>query len=372
MLTSNPQFQRPSEPQLSAKDGRLDWDFPLDPVSHTASTDAAMVELCRSVMQTLIELLPMSARDVELATTDFAARFKQLAHSAKQQAIVTDNLIQNIGSIPTEDGTVSLQELVDISMSTLNDSMTKMIQTSEQASALVHQMDDAIRNLHEIEGFSQKIRKVTDQAKILSLNAKIEAMRAGEAGLAFGVVAEEVKSLSQAIATLSQEMGARTNVIIRKVTDGFEHLKVIAETDLSADFAAKEKLELLTESLLQMNEKSKLIMEKSVENSKEISQSINSMVIELQFQDRNSQISENATEMLKGCVHYLENTGFQHDINQAPAELASNGANQILSVIKLVQVKDMFVHHLNQSNLINYDKIYEIKSNEDVNDIDLF
>ncbi len=52
----------------------------------------------------------------------------------------------------------------------------------------------------------QAIKKVTGTTRILSLNALIEATRAGEAGRGFAVVANEVKNVSVSIDTITQSL----------------------------------------------------------------------------------------------------------------------------------------------------------------------
>lgn len=50
------------------------------------------------------------------------------------------------------------------------------------------------------------INSITHEVRILALNALIEASRAGSAGVGFAVVANEVKSVSQRISEISNEM----------------------------------------------------------------------------------------------------------------------------------------------------------------------
>jgi hypothetical protein len=51
------------------------------------------------------------------------------------------------------------------------------------------------------------INSITHEIRILALNALIEASRAGSAGVGFAVVAKEVKSVSERITDISNEMG---------------------------------------------------------------------------------------------------------------------------------------------------------------------
>lgn len=51
------------------------------------------------------------------------------------------------------------------------------------------------------------IRHINDSVKLLSLNARIEAARAGNAGRGFAVVAEEMKTLSDRIHQIAEKLG---------------------------------------------------------------------------------------------------------------------------------------------------------------------
>ena len=55
-----------------------------------------------------------------------------------------------------------------------------------------------------------EIREINENAKLLSLNARIEAARAGSSGAAFGVVAQEMQALSTNTASVADDMANKT------------------------------------------------------------------------------------------------------------------------------------------------------------------
>ena len=70
--------------------------------------------------------------------------------------------------------------------------------------------DDATGACGEIETIAKTIR-------MISLNARVEAARAGDAGRAFGVIAAEIKSLSEQTEAASARVGAAMEAIVSRL-----------------------------------------------------------------------------------------------------------------------------------------------------------
>ncbi|KAA1258534.1 Methyl-accepting chemotaxis protein 4 [Rubripirellula obstinata] len=61
-----------------------------------------------------------------------------------------------------------------------------------------------------LESAIEEIESVNSETKVLALNARIEAARAGSVGAAFGVVAQEMQTLSAKTSTIARDMSHRT------------------------------------------------------------------------------------------------------------------------------------------------------------------
>jgi methyl-accepting chemotaxis protein len=73
----------------------------------------------------------------------------------------------------------------------------------ERTAQLTSDFDERIRSAHRV---NEVLFSVAEKAHLLSLNASIEAARAGDAGRGFGVVAEEIRKLAETASSAAEEI----------------------------------------------------------------------------------------------------------------------------------------------------------------------
>lgn len=93
-----------------------------------------------------------------------------------------------------------------------------------------------------IDGISQTISSIAEQTSLLSLNASIEAARAGDAGRGFAVVAGEIRTLADETATATQEITGLITDIQREI-DNVSHQMNLIQSNTGSCMEAMERTE---------------------------------------------------------------------------------------------------------------------------------
>jgi len=105
----------------------------------------------------------------------------------------------------------------------------------------------------EINEVSSFIKEIADKTKMLGLNAAIEAARAGDAGRGFGVVAGEIRKLSEQSKSTVPKIKQLTDSIKSKVSDASERSQSsLASSQEQA--AATQEITASVEELTSMSE----------------------------------------------------------------------------------------------------------------------
>lgn len=170
-------------------------------------------------LNNLINQVNQSGIKITSSATQIAASGKQLEATVNEQVASTNEVVataKEIAATSTELTRV-MREVADLAEATTKatssgqkdlQSMEKtMLQLADATASIASRLGVISEKANNINTIVTTITKVADQTNLLSLNAAIEAEKAGEYGLGFAVVAREIRRLADqtAVATLDIE-----------------------------------------------------------------------------------------------------------------------------------------------------------------------
>jgi len=154
--------------------------------------------------------------------------------AATNEATVTINEIsENLAM------TVGYSKEIDESASQTDDqifhSVQAMNQSSESMTKTVKLMETLSKQSKEISSILSIIGEIAQQTNLLSLNATVEAARAGKHGRGFAVVAGEVKELASRTAKATQEIEGMVGSFQEGVNQIIKGVRVNADLNATLD-----------------------------------------------------------------------------------------------------------------------------------------
>jgi methyl-accepting chemotaxis protein WspA len=155
------------------------------------TSTATEVAAASREQETIIVEQEATTREIAIAANEISSTAKQFANTMNEISQVADQ-------------TSNLAFTGKDSLTNMESIMRQMVEASTNIASKLAILNEKAGN---ITGVITTITKVADQTNLLSLNASIEAEKAGEYGRSFAVIAREIRRLADqtAIATLDIE-----------------------------------------------------------------------------------------------------------------------------------------------------------------------
>ena len=184
-----------------------------------------------------------SMRDVNTAMEEVAKGVLRQAQDADRSLGQMAAFSDNLNSV--YDYTLKIETNSEFAMQAVGKGRNKIAELSEKTNAASSMTKTLVGNIAEVEmctrnigSIMESIQEIAEQTNLLSLNASIEAAKAGEVGKGFAVVASEIRGL----ADQSQEAGKKIQGIIGNIQKTTEKTSGCAR--MTEDYL-KEQMESL-------------------------------------------------------------------------------------------------------------------------------
>jgi methyl-accepting chemotaxis protein len=186
----------------------------------TSSLDSLLAQVAKSGVQVTSSSaeIAASARELEATVAEQAASISEVSVTSAEISATAQDFESRMNSVT--EMAANAADLAGASMaglSHINVSMKSLLDSTSQSSEKLNAINERMGSISQV---ITTITKVANQINLLSLNAAIEAEKAGEYGIGFSVVAREIRRLADQTAVAALEIESMITDTQASVKDG--------------------------------------------------------------------------------------------------------------------------------------------------------
>ncbi|WP_068777489.1 methyl-accepting chemotaxis protein [Paenibacillus sp. FJAT-26967] len=208
----------------------------------------------------------LSAREIATATEDIAGGATSLAVAAENGNDLSTQISEQMKYVIEKNirmaiATSEVQQMSERGIEQMDDLTQKTKQSEQLTQSLVERVDRLKTTTGSIRKILDVLTKITAQTNILSLNAGIEAARAGAAGKGFMVVASEIRNLADqsrgsivSVAEITEEIQREMDATVRALSDAYPLFRQQTESVEEANQMFSDVKTQMDNLLIQLDE----------------------------------------------------------------------------------------------------------------------
>ncbi|HNJ71904.1 MAG TPA: methyl-accepting chemotaxis protein [bacterium] len=303
---------------INRKDDFQDLAEAFNVMSENMRTMAAQISNgSRKIASTSTEILAISREQAttssqqSISVTETTATMEELTSTSRYIAENSESVVK----IAAETHEIS-QEAVDLS-GVAKDKMEEIRRKSDQDTSAIADLNKKMQKITEV---IEIINTVTEQTKLISFNARLEATGAGEAGRRFSVVASEIRRLAENVAESTEEIKETVHEI-RVAMDS------LVKNSKESAYKIREGVDLVSK-VSTVLENILLAAQNTTESAKQISLSTQ------QQRTASEQVVTTLKEISEGAKHFVKSSN-QAAIISGDLNALSDELNKTLNNFKV-------------------------------------
>lgn len=221
--------------------------------------------------------LNTASQEMNTTTVTFTENIREQAASAEEISTTVEEISGSVDSIATNvttqysklNAVIGLLQRLTESIKNMDTSIQKSRRLSqsisdgtkggiESVNLMTVSMSKITGSSEKISGIISIITGISDQINLLSLNAAIEAARAGDAGKGFAVVADEISKLAEQTSESVKEIDKLVNMNQEETAYGLKNVTATNETIHNAIEGISLIVEQMNEIFALMNSQIKI------------------------------------------------------------------------------------------------------------------